>query len=263
MGNIGVERKKLFQDLACTAFQTVEIETQTACNRKCHYCPNSVHDRSDIANNKQMESELFCKVIDELAEIKYYGRLSPHMYNEPLMDERLPDLLSYARKKLPNVYIQIYTNGDFLDLDLYRTLIDVGINDIYFTQHTEELPEGINEVVAYRKKYGDDSVRILHQKFTENKKFLNRGGTVVVPEVETRGICCEISCEVAIDYRGNVLICPQDYLATTVFGNVKHEKLLDIWFKPEFLHVKFQAALGKFEKKVCQECAYGDSVRFL
>lgn len=66
------------------------IETITTCNRKCSYCPNSLYDRGLVMNQSRMESALFRKIIDDLAQSGWRGEIVPHLYGEPLLDERLP-----------------------------------------------------------------------------------------------------------------------------------------------------------------------------
>ena len=61
---------------------TVFIETLTACNLRCSYCPNSVFERGLIKNNQEMDIVLFHKIIDELAELNWVVRYSLiHMVN--------------------------------------------------------------------------------------------------------------------------------------------------------------------------------------
>ena len=92
---------------------SVAIETNAYCNRKCPYCPNSKYNLRS-SRDVNMHEELFCKIIDELAELNYYRTIYFNIYNEPLTDKRLPRLVEYTRYKLPKTTIDIYTNGDYL-----------------------------------------------------------------------------------------------------------------------------------------------------
>ena len=40
-------------------FELLGIETITACNRRCSYCPNSLYDRGLLSNMKKMKTELY------------------------------------------------------------------------------------------------------------------------------------------------------------------------------------------------------------
>ena len=113
----------------------INMETSTVCNRRCSYCPNSIYDRGLEKNKKDMPFWLFKKIIDELSEINFEGRLSPHFFNEPLLDERIFTLIKYAITKLPKARIVLYTNGDFLTPITYNALIEAGVSGFVITSH--------------------------------------------------------------------------------------------------------------------------------
>ena len=80
-------------------FYNVEIEISSQCNFKCSYCPVSKFPRP----NGILPTETYKNVIDQLREIGYSGSIAPHLYNEPLLDSRLPDLMGYTRVNYLNV----------------------------------------------------------------------------------------------------------------------------------------------------------------
>lgn len=90
-------------------FNTIAIEIASKCNRTCHFCPNSYHKREDYF----MPQETVYKIIAQLKQLKYKGRLEWYIYNEPTRDERLLDFIKYARKELPSCCQMINTNGDY------------------------------------------------------------------------------------------------------------------------------------------------------
>ena len=51
--------------------QVVDIETSTACNRKCSYCPNADHDNASIENSSLMDEGVFTKIVTDLGAEKY------------------------------------------------------------------------------------------------------------------------------------------------------------------------------------------------
>ncbi len=114
-------------------FTALDIETNSRCNLHCSYCPVSMYDRGDHF----MPEATFKKVIDDVAAFpfEYKGRISPHFYGDPLLDERLPDLLRYARAKLPKSQIIIHTNGIKLTREAYRALVSAGITGFLITRH--------------------------------------------------------------------------------------------------------------------------------
>lgn len=104
-----------------TLFNSIGIEVASKCNRHCYFCPNDYFDRPDLF----MPMGTIEKMLDELAALKYSGRVEWYIYNEPTRDKRLPEIISLCRQKLPRACQMINTNGDYFSkpdhiLDLFR-----------------------------------------------------------------------------------------------------------------------------------------------
>lgn len=112
-----------------------------------------------------MDTNVYTKIIDELSEINYNGRVYPHFYGEPLLDKRLPQLIEYTRKKLPLATIVVYSNGDYLTKELFNRLIASGVDGFVITQHDAGMPKTMkqlfNQLTKQQKK------KICYQVFTE------------------------------------------------------------------------------------------------
>ena len=80
-------------------FSDVNIETYGYCNRQCSFCFNN--DKYPKREIGVMEEEIFRRIIDELGNLDFSGRVGLHHYGEPLLDDRLPQFIEYVRKKCP------------------------------------------------------------------------------------------------------------------------------------------------------------------
>lgn len=235
-------------------FGDLNIELNTSCNRRCNYCPNSVYERGLIKNEKLMEEDIFNKIIDELAEIKFSGRISPQFYGEPLLDKRLIRFMEYARKKLPKAKLVLISNGDYLTVECFNRLLDVGINDFLITQHGETMTTNIKNLFTYLKKYPTHEKKVKYLHFEENTPLFNRGGSVK-PKVQLNFPRCSYPGNpVVIDYAGDVVLCCNDYLKNVVFGNVKTKKLIDIWFSKRYSSMRKQLRNMEFSLPICKKC---------
>ena len=128
----------------------VEIGIFSFCNRKCWFCPNSVIDRYN--KNIPLEESLFLKLLSELREINYSNRIYLHRYNEPLADkELLTKRIKQVREYLPNSYILIITNGDYLTVEYLELLNTLGVNHIvmsyYYNYSDQNIPFDIENIV--------------------------------------------------------------------------------------------------------------------
>ena len=102
-------------------FNHVEIETINRCNGKCSFCPVSV--KHDIREKMVMSDDLFKKIIDDLAEMKYDGKIALFSNGEPMLDPQIIERHAYMREKLPLARTHLFTNGTLLTLDKFKKLI--------------------------------------------------------------------------------------------------------------------------------------------
>lgn len=251
-------------------FKKVEMETGTLCNRSCPYCPVSKYPRK----GKKMKWKVFKKIIHDLSEIPFVGTINFHRYNEPLLDKRLEKMVSYTKKELPNVIIQIFTNGDFLNKETYKKLRKAGVYSFVVTSHWQKERGNVkrkeNIIPSFYKDLSEKERKkvLFNRTITTNElpiNMANRGGLVECLEDEYSTIekkDCPImhrAGQLHIDYKGRVLLCCHQYRAKDgpVFGNVLQNDLLDIWNS-----YKFRNARDKLRKKnrpfdICNKCKRG------
>lgn len=200
-------------------FLSINIETTDWCNRKCTFCPNANIDKEP----EFMEKDLYLKVLDELAEHDYVGRVHLFQRGEPLLDERLEEWTEIARKKLPKCYLMISTNGDFLTRARAISLLRAGMSEMWVSHY-----DGIRENLV---RDTSDFQNILHfgkEKLEET--FFNRAGLVDVPTKFTfdDNFCWWIFRKAGITCRGDLQLCCADWFPGEL-GNVRESKLADIW----------------------------------
>jgi len=227
-------------------FHGIAIETQSTCNRTCPYCPNITFDRSGGI----MPTILFEKIIGDLAAIKYRGEISFSFYNEPLLDKRIPEFCSLITERLPKATITLFTNGDFLTRSIFINLAESGVKTFCITQHGSKEPDIIRLKNAEGILYGE---RILFDK-GENMLLWNRGGLIRLknPTYLTK---CDKQYYPTINWKGDFVICCNDYLSKNVYGNVASESIEDIWKKPEYSKIRKDIKKGTFDLGVCKACA--------
>lgn len=251
-------KEKMITPTATTKspFKFISIETTTKCNRRCVYCPNHKHYRGD----NFMPTRLYKKIIKELKDMNYSGALSPSLYGEPLCDKRIIRLIKYTRKHLPNCAISFSTNGDGLTLEKINTLIKAGINEIGITIHEEKLDKYSSDLKKIAKKQKLQR-RIDIETFSKNKrrKFFNRGGLITKEDYNKLSFYHFKKCSYAvyhmnINYKGDVILCCNDFFGSYVYGNLKKESIMDIWLNPEYRKVRMNTANGVFELDICKRC---------
>jgi len=234
-------------------FRAVEMEINSMCNRKCGYCPNI----SDKRPGGYMEDALFNKIIDELASIDFDGRISYHFYGEPLLDKRLPQFVEDSKRRVPKSSTEIYSNGDFLTLELFRDYVARGLDNFLITQHDNLIPPNLQQILD---EITDEERKHIVIRFAKDRNMINRSGLITTLKVVTEPLkapCDWPLTSMVITLSGNVVLCCNDYYETHVIGNVKERSLCDVWTDSKFEH--FRRALSRGDRSVsilCEDCDY-------
>ncbi len=89
------ERALAMRQSSCIDFPAhVHLETMARCNAACNFCPYSSLERKGT----KMDDDLIEKIVNDLKDIPRLHRfqLSPFKVNEPFLDARIFDLLTYS-----------------------------------------------------------------------------------------------------------------------------------------------------------------------
>lgn len=223
--------------------QAVLIETISTCNRTCSYCPNSIYKRKFA----KMEDLTFRSIIDQLQSWKFKGNIQPTFYSEPLLDDRLINLFSYAKEKLPDCTINLATNGDFLTPQIVDELIEKAFTSIRITQH-DKVYKKENDLNKYSKSI--DKISILRP---HTWKPHNRGGYVHGNAQKKLRLQCIRYSHLVIDCYGNTALCCNDYFAENGYGNITEFSLKEIWKRSEAVRRDLYTG-NHMSIKLCQKC---------
>ncbi|MBW5410654.1 radical SAM/SPASM domain-containing protein [Brachyspira hampsonii] len=228
-------------------FHNVTIEISTYCNRKCDYCPNK-----DYETPKEFMSwEIFKKIISDLKNIKYSGVLYLSLYNEPLFDDRLVEFTKYVHKELPEVIQLLISNGDLLNIEKAKELVEAGVDKFLITVHDKN-PERNLERLKPVKEFLKEKMRLQ----TSNDLFLeNRGGSVEIDPKKKKIVYkkCQAIRSLVISKDGNIILCCQDYFKKYIMGNVMEKSILEIWNSYNDLRVKLLRD-NIAELPICKKC---------
>jgi len=242
-------------------FNVIGIETSEKCNRECSFCPNSVFQQYD----RQLPEDLYGKVISELELVGYSFTIVLHGYNEPLLDMRLPMFIEIARNKLPNATIMFSSNGDFLTIKKWNELRNHGLDYMVVSQYDGVISDHIAAIAA---QLGNSEKRALIIRKRKRKELNStRGGSINIdriPEIPLKEPCARPFCQLVIRFNGVAVLCCEDYLNEIVIGNVRSQRVFDIWNGEEIRKARTEIAMGnRISFKTCEKCntRYQESVR--
>ncbi len=246
-------------------FSIIEFNLHGSCNRRCAFCPR-VDEQLWPNKDEEFSLKLFTKIINELKEIDYSGRISFSGFSEPTMHSNLSEILSIASKNLPNSFPEIITNGDYLNSKKLIEFFDNGLKFIYVSLYTNK--QTYDKLVKLKKdlKLSDYQFSIRPRNLGSKKNFglnlNNRAGAVdystfgkqLKEEFPLKQTCNYPMYTIFVDYNGDTLICPNDWDKRKVIGNVNKDNILDIWKNEQFKNVRQRLLKKDRNAKPCEKC---------
>ena len=242
-------------------FNHIEVETVNRCNGVCSFCPVSAnHERREFA---KMDEALYYRIVDQLAGMNYSGRFAPFSNNEPFLDERVADFLKYARKKLPNARIHLFSNGTVLSVDTFAKAVEY-LDELYIDNYNQQMQliPPIRKIADYCDEHEElkKKVTICIRKPQEVRT--SRGGDA--PNRTRQEVIPEIGCvlpfsQLIIRPDGKVSLCCNDPYGKYTLGDVNTESLVDIWYGERFNKVRKAMFKGRAS---WGECRYCDTVLY-
>ncbi len=234
-------------------FTQVLLETRTDCNRKCKFCPQAHFSRP----LKSMDWNVFTKVIDDLAEMKFSGRVALYMTNEPLIEPRLMEMIKYARIKSARFFIDITTNGKNLSSKLLDELFLQGLDNININDYRSDRkssPDKISKSLEKTIRDFKSNPKVTYNKRSTVEVLSNYAGTIKDNNRELLSKFCNYPFrKLAISAEGNIILCCNDYIYKTNFGNVLNENLSNIW-NSEALNNYRNNLLNETREGICIGC---------
>lgn len=236
-------------------FTVIEIQTKTGCNYSCPFCPQN---KEGIELPKgTMEIELYERIISELSALEFSGTIGFGGMDEPLLDERLVEFVSIARKQCPEATIGVTTNGSLLNKDLIEALVNAGANLITVNDYTKRqvITQDIKNMKlsnVYRKR-----LSIFKRSFSE--KATNRAGNVLggkIPPSPPRLFCTRPFRRMYISYNGKAVICCQDYKQEEIMGDASESSLLEIWCNEKCASLRTQLLGLNRAGFICERCDF-------
>lgn len=216
----------------------VEISESGTCNRKCSFCPRSAPDYVDV--KEFIDPHIIEKLSSELGALGYSGIFLFSGFVEPMLDKNIFSLIATARRNMPDARIEMVTNGDVLNVERARKLVESGLSTLLISVY--DGPEDVDRLEAVCKEagYTDDQYVIRKRYLPQSESFgitlSNRSGMMANAEfsIETpveplKSPCYYPHYTFFMDYTGDVLTCPHDWGRKKVLGNMRINSFEEIW----------------------------------
>jgi hypothetical protein len=271
---------------ATPLFSRIQIQTVSWCNRSCAFCPSGKFP----VPKTFMALDVYQRIIEQLHDLRFAGRISPYLMNESLLDKRLPELIACTRERCPDSWIAINTNGDALSVSLIERLFDAGLNcmDVNAYDDTAQYASYVElaqRVIAHRDDitfttgYLDPSfnrldlprsAKLLHcrdmsdwESRFRNKlatpHLTNRSGNV--PDARHLAAPLPLGCErpfqqMYVNYQGEAVLCCNDWRFEVVMGDTATSTLGDIWQNAKYQVYRHHLQRQNRAMPLCATCDY-------
>jgi GTP 3',8-cyclase len=239
------ERLKILADIQC-----VNIETIDWCNRKCDWCPNKYRETSP---DRLMPMEVYTRILRQLIDNNYKGDIHPFLNGEPLSDKRIFDIVKLTKELMPNNYLRIVSNGDYLNPEKAQFLFDLGLDSLHLNHYDGELS-------TLRKARDSHFDKMSHWGMKRlMPSFNNRGGKVnYIPAekyIDPNQSCRFVLHKLSFNYKGDMTLCCADFDSEVVFGNVIEEPISTILSKKKYrdYRIAHEQNRGK-DMPLCDRC---------
>ena len=226
------ESKNLFKKYV----EIINLETSAYCNRVCPYCPVSIYERKD--KTLKIPESILSSIITALKEVDYAKRISLNLYNEPLYNKFIFEVLSKLNRELPNSVLHLNSNGDYIKSeDTLLKLEKSGLKEIYITLHSppkskwnknsrqkalKRFAKKINfnllkkhlDNLEFETKFGKKLFcKVVCTDLSINLNGRTRGGEIdsLKPEIKRNLPCDKPYREFTIYYDGSVTPCCEIY----------------------------------------------------
>ncbi len=231
-------------------FSSIEINIHGSCNRRCAFCPR-VDEKLWPNLDERLDISLWEKVLKELKENNYKGRIGFSGFSEPFLHPELLKLVKLHSKYLPNNKIEITTNGDYIEEENTRELFDNGLHAIKISLYTNQKNAVKFEKIRKQLKLDTDRFFVRgRNKGSKNDFGLvlnNRAGSVDYTKIgkkdQIKTLPLQQGCnypmfKIFMDYNGDCLLCSNDWKKKKIIGNAKKENIYKIWVNEKINNVR-------------------------
>lgn len=260
-------------------FDQVEIQIVSWCNRSCAFCPSGKFP----VDKEMMSLRTVDNIIAHLEPRNFAGTVGLHLMCEPLLHKKVGEIIDAFRTRLPQTYIRIESNGDVLDKEFGRLseLFESGLNEIlvncYDSRAQFDTRNGAilalasrdpeiwywNQRMAWPKTARSDwRVVRLRAFYEDNYALRNWAGHVGLQRPERISFPIPLSCarpfrRLHVNYRGEVVLCNNDWKHEVVVGDLNTESLDDVWNAPLLSDYRRRLLEKDRDMRLCRTCDNG------
>lgn len=215
-----------------TLFRYLDLETISSCNRTCITCIRNSHPHKDVIQpwheKHYLSEDVIYMAVDQAVSLGFRGGICLSHYNEPLMDERLPEIVANIRTMGKFEEIFLNTNGDFLTPELAQSL-DGKLDRIIITLYMDEPQKSERAKLVtslFKKTEVNANIVSEHMATHYSPVFPVRD----LARAHVNRPCRESTIRAIINHRAQFLLCCDDVVGNFDLGTFPETSLFDYWY---------------------------------
>lgn len=257
-------------------FSFVEFNTLAACTRKCEFCP--VSDRNFYKNidaKGKLDLDFYAKILGDLKAVEYHGLIMFSGFSEPLLHDRIVEIIAMSKRELPQARVEIISNGDLMTPEILTELFGAGLDTVNVSMY--DGPEQIEKFQVMRDQAGlrEEQVILRRRYFQDGNYGLtvsNRGGLLdsnkyraegeeQITELPLKKPCYYPFYMAKIDFNGDMLLCSHDWRKRFIIGNLHDKSIWELWSSDRLQEFKARLAKADRSEPPCCDCdVHGDVI---
>jgi hypothetical protein len=213
-------------------FHSLDIETVSSCNRVCPTCLRNSHpDRKEVSSwfeKKLLPIPIIKQILEESIDLGFHELVCFSHFNEPLMDERLPEIVQMAKEY--NVFdkISLNSNGDYINENIAKSL-DGNLDRIIVTLYMDN-PIKAERALWIPTLFTQTEVQVI--TFSEHiaTHFSPKFDVVSLAQRYIDSDCKEPAMRCIINHRQQYLLCCEDLVGNFGLGKFPETSIKDYWY---------------------------------
>ena len=245
-----------FDGVKCDMFEKIYIATNNICNGTCGFC--------SVGNDKGqpptiIPDDIIEKIISELKEINFKGKISLHGVNEPLLDKRLATICKQFKNSLPDCGLRILTNGTMLTEELLNVLLPwVEKIEVHIYGDELSIPKNMESIISYCEASAVASQKVKFFLRLKHEILSQKGygpcGRTKYGKINSG--CIMPFTTLSIVAPGIVTYCDSDYCGKGNMGNIREQRIIDIWNSEKFNEYRLNMLSGRAFTEFCNKCDF-------
>jgi len=239
-------------------FRFLDLETSSRCNRYCSTCLRNSHPDREALKTWFMPyllpMDIIKEAFDQCVELGFTGGVCLSHYNEPLMDDRIPEIGELAKSYNQFSSVFLNSNGDFLTEELAKDLdgkLDKIIVSLYMKEPLKsERAEWIKSL--FKKTHPEIITMSDHIATHFSPKF--DIDALIAKNINHS--CVEPRIRVIINHRRQYLLCCDDVIGNFDLGTFPEISIKDYWFgeKRTKIESDLRYSGGRKNYSYCSTC---------